>query len=650
MGTFINVLLNGLSFSGLLFLIAAGLTLILGLARIVNFAHGSLFLLGGYVFINVAHATGNWWLALLVTPICLAIIGGLIEFLLLRRIYGKEALLQLILTFGLLLIIEDLVKLIWGPVPYNLNIAPDLLSGSIEISNMTIPKNSLGILIVAASIGMLLWLLLYKTRLGKQINAASLDVEMAGALGIDVPRLLTAVFVLGSACAGIGGGLLTLKLGLVPSFGVEYLIYAFAVVVIGGLGSFKGSVCGALIVGICYSFGILIVPGLAMIFVFALLFLTLIVRPRGLFGLVEEIRGPAVAVGKKVKIDVSFFSGRLRGRTLLRFAGIVLFCFILLLPFLSSGFWVVFTIELLIFVLLASSLNMLIRCGMLSLAHAAFFGTGAYTASLILIHWTSSLIVSLVVSMALSAALAFIIGLLSLRHVELYFALLTLAFAQFVYAVYYKWQKVTGGDDGLMGIPLPVLNFGGLTGDVFSPDTAAKYLFLVLILITLSLLALRRVRNSPFGQILLAVRENYERVSFLGLNPDKYKLAAFVMAGCFASLAGALFAPFQMVITPTVAHWTKSVDPIFMNIIGGVNTMLGPGVGAAIFVFFKDWLSSLMEYWRIIFGAILILVAIAFPDGLMEYFKVALAKIFSAYAAPVTGPTVIDEKGSLIGE
>ena len=632
MSVFISVLFNGLSFAGLLFLIASGLTLILGLARIVNFAHGHLFLLGGYIFITVVNVTGSWWLALLVAPISLAIIGALIEYFLIRRIYGKAELLQLILTFGLVLIIEDVMKMIWGSGPFNLGTVPSILSGStIEVFNIIIPRESLGIIGTAALVGLLLWLLLNKTRLGKQITAASLDIEMAGALGIDVPRLFTFIFVLGCVCAGIGGGLLTLKLGLVPAFGVEYLIYAFAVVVIGGLGSYKGSIYGALIVGICYSFGILIIPDFAMVFVFALLFLTLIIRPRGLFGVVEEIRVPSVATGKKAKFHVSFLSGRITGATLLWAAGIALVCFVILLPYLAPGYSVIFTTELLILIVFAASLNMLIRTGMLSLGHAAFFGTGAYTASIILIHVTKSLILSLLFSVVLSAALAFAIGLLSLRHIQLYFSLLTLALAQFVYAVVFKWRNFTGGDDGLMGIPLPSLNLFGLTGEIFCPDTPEKYLFFVLVIIVLSLLLLKMILGSPFGQILHGIRENDERLNFLGLNTKKYKVAAFVIAGSIAGLVGAVYAPFQMVISPVAAHWTKSVDPIFMNIIGGVNTLAGPSIGALIFLFFKDWLASLMEYWRICFGAILVLVAIAFPRGLVEYFEIALSRIFSKY-------------------
>jgi branched-chain amino acid transport system permease protein len=629
MSTLLIVFLNGLAFAGVLFLLSSGLTLVLGLARVVNFAHGSIYILGGYLFLTVVNLTGSWWLGLFIAPLILGIIGGIIEIFLLRPIYKKEELLQLILTFGLVLIIEDLIKMIWGNVPYSTNILPSLLSGFVTVFGKAFPKSSLWTIFAAALTCFLLWLLLTRTRLGKQINAASSDMEMAEALGIDVSRLFTSVFVLGAICAGIGGSLLTLKVGLLPPLGLEYLIYAFAVVVIGGLGSYKGSICGALIVGIAHSFGILIIPDFAMVLVFALLLLTLLIRPRGLFGVVEEIRASTVTVEKKVKFDLSLLmGGKVSSNVMVAIGGIALVCFIVLLPLIASGFWVIFITEILVLMLLATSLNLLLRAGMLSLAHGAFFGAGAYTASLLLIHFTNSLLLSLVLSIAMAATLAFFIGLLSLRHVEIYFALLTLAFAQFVYTVIFKWQALTGGDDGLIGIPLPSLNIFGLTGDIFTPDSEAKYLYLVLAFTIICLLALRMVLKSPFGQILHAIRENPERVMFLGINPDRYKLAGFVIAGCVAGLAGAIFAPFQMVISPIAAHWTKAVDPLFMNILGGVNSMLGPSVGAVVFTIFKDWLSSLMEYWRILFGLILVLAALLFPRGLVEYAKMGFSKIF----------------------
>lgn len=625
----IIVLLNGLAFAGILFLISSGLTLILGLARVVNFAHGSLCILGGYIFVSIVNFTGNWWLALVFAPIFIAIIGGLIEYFLLKPIYKKEELLQLILTFGLVLIIEDLIKMIWGSVPYSTNVMPPLLSGFVNVFGIAFPKSSLGTIFAAVVIGVFLGLILTRTRLGKQINSASSDMEMTEALGIDVSKLFTFVFALGSLCAGIGGCLITMTMGLLPPLGLEYLIYAFAVVIIGGLGSYKGSIFGALIVGICYAFGILIIPDFAMVLVFALLLLTLLLRPRGLFGVIDETRTPTVTAHAKVQFKASWLAnGKISSSTMGAIGGISLICFVIALPFMTTGYWIIFVTEIMVFMVLATSLNLLLRTGMLSLAHGAFFGAGAYAGSLILMHFTNSLLLSVILSVVIAGLLALIIGVLSLRHVEIYFALLTLAFAQFVYTVIFKWKALTGGDDGLIGIPLPSLNLFGMTGDIFTPDSEIKYMYLVLIFTVFCLIILRMVFKSPFGQILHAIRENPERVMFLGINPNRYKLGAFVIAGCVAGLAGAIFAPFQMVISPIAAHWTKAIDPLFMNIIGGVNSIIGPSVGAIIFSIFKDWLSSLMEYWRIIFGIILVLAALIFPSGLVEYTKIALSKIF----------------------
>ena len=269
MNTAITIILNGLTFSAVLFLLAAGLTMILGLARIINFAHGSLFVIGAYLGIAVANYTGNWWITLVISPLALAAVGLLIERFLLRQLYGKEELLQIILTFGVVLIIEDVIKLIWGSMPYSLHQPPFLLQGALQMGEVTFPRNSLFIIGMAIILILLLWLLLTKTSLGKQINAAASDMEMADAIGLNVPLLFTAIFVLGSALAGLAGTLLSLRLSFLPALGFEFLIYAFAVVVIGGLGSFKGSIYGSLIVGICYSAGTFFIAEFAMVFIFA---------------------------------------------------------------------------------------------------------------------------------------------------------------------------------------------------------------------------------------------------------------------------------------------------------------------------------------------------------------------------------------------
>jgi branched-chain amino acid transport system permease protein len=626
MSAFVNTLFNGFAFSGLLFLLSVGLTLILGLIRVVNFAHGVLFILGGYMFVMITNATNSLILGILVSIITLAVVGGFIEFVLLKRVYGRGHLAQIIITFGVVLIAQDVIKLIWSNVPYNLTAIPTFLQGSVDIGDVTVPKNSIFIIGVAILMGIILLLILNKTKLGKRINAASLDTEMANALGMNVPFLFTSVFILGSACAAVAGALLSLKVSLVPALSMEYLIYAFAVVIIGGLGSFKGSIYGSLIVGICYSFGIMILPNFAMIFIFALLLLTLLIRPRGLFGVVEEERTIKLRAeeGKTIILPGLKKSSK-RVRQLILWGAIIVL--LIVLSRILPTFWVLFITEILILILLASSLNMVIGSGLVSLAHAAFFGAGAYISSVVLIQLTSSLFLSIAISVVGAAIIAFVIGILSLRHVELYFTLITLAFAQFFYTLVFKWKAVTGGDDGLMGIPFPSINVFGLTGEIFTPDSTLKYLYYVLVFVVIGLVFIRIILNSPFGQVLHGIRENTERVSFLGLNPKKFKVAVFVIAGGLAGLAGALFAPFQMVISPIVAHWSKSVEPIFMNIIGGTATNIGPGIGAAVYLFFKDTISSITEYWRIWFGLLLIAIILVFPQGIIGYSRIAIAKI-----------------------
>ena len=217
----------------------------------------------------------------------------------------------------------------------------------------------------------------------------------------------------------------------------------------------------------------------------------------------------------------------------------------------------------------------------------------------------------------------------SMRHVEIYFSLLTLAFAQFVYTVVFKWAKVTGGDDGLMNIPQLTLSFFGLTKPLFTPDSPVKYYYLVLFFIILSALALHTITRSAFGRVLKGIHQNTERVAFLGLNPKNFRLAAFVIAGALSGLAGALFAPFQGNISPMAVHWTKSVDPLFMNIIGGMESLVGPAVGSVVFMFFREWLSSITEYWRIWFGSLLVIISLLLPHGLMGFFSSRLIRFLS---------------------
>lgn len=283
---FIQVL-SGLTYSLFLFLIASGLSLIFGVLRILNFAHGSFYMLGAYLtyhFVSLFHDTPNhFWMAVIFGSFSVAILGGIIERFLLRRLYLHEQLNQLLFTYALVLLISDLVKIIWGTEQLSVS-RPALLKGSIPIFDQFFPLYNLFIILLGPLIAFLFWLILYRTRYGRIIRAAALDRETLGALGVNVNRLFTIVFMIGCWLGGLGGALVSPVTAIVPGMDVHIIINAFIVVVIGGLGSFWGTLLSAVIIGQMISLGILILPKLSIVFIYILMVIVLILRPWGLLG------------------------------------------------------------------------------------------------------------------------------------------------------------------------------------------------------------------------------------------------------------------------------------------------------------------------------------------------------------------------------
>jgi branched-subunit amino acid ABC-type transport system permease component len=278
---------SGLTAAMFLFIVASGLSLIFGVLRVLNFAHGSFYMLGAYVAWQITYwlsgVSGSFWLAVLGAALAVGILGGVIERLLLRHLYGREELYQLLFTYALVLILGDLAKVLWGT--QQLSVArPAALAGSLEISGAIVPHYSLFIIILGPTIAFLCWLLLNRTGTGRMIRAAAYDREMLAALGSDVGKLYTLMFMGGSFLAGLGGALITPVRSIVPGMDVDIIVEAFIVVVIGGLGSFWGTFLGAIIFGQVLAFGILVLPGFSLFAVFALMAVVLVVRPSGLLG------------------------------------------------------------------------------------------------------------------------------------------------------------------------------------------------------------------------------------------------------------------------------------------------------------------------------------------------------------------------------
>jgi len=285
-GTVLLLVMAGLTRAAILFIVAAGLTLVFGVLRVINMAHGSLYMIGAFVAASVIQKVGgtwSFWLALVAAPLAVAAIGAIIEGVVLRRIYQAEHVVQLLATYALILIFDDLVKMIWG-AEYKSVSVPASFVGSIAIGGRPFPIYNLFVTAWAMALAGGLWFMIYRTGLGRLIRAAVDDAETLEALGVNIPRIFAAVFVIGAFLAGLGGVLVAPLGSIGLGMDVTILIEAFVVAVIGGLGSFPGALLGAGIIGMMFSFGITVAPDMAMAFVFLAMVIVLIIRPWGLFG------------------------------------------------------------------------------------------------------------------------------------------------------------------------------------------------------------------------------------------------------------------------------------------------------------------------------------------------------------------------------
>jgi branched-chain amino acid transport system permease protein len=283
------------------------------------------------------------------------------------------------------------------------------------------------------------------------------------------------------------------------------------------------------------------------------------------------------------------------------------------LPWVLARYQLSILTDVLIFGLFALSLDLIMGyTGMVSFGHAGYFGLGAYGSALVLIHFGQPVPVALLAGALLAGVVAVPVGWFSTRATGIYFAMLTLAFAQFLYTVAYKWRDLTGGSDGIAGVPKTALFWGG-------PSLASPraFYFLVAGAVVLSLVLCHGLVRSPFGRALQAIRENERRFIALGRDPRPFKVAVFVIAAVFAGLAGALFAPFRGFASPEVMFWVLSGQGLMMVITGGIGTLVGPIVGAMVFILVQEVLSSYTEHWMIFTGAIFVLMVIFLPGGLV---------------------------------
>ncbi|WP_175638476.1 branched-chain amino acid ABC transporter permease [Metabacillus schmidteae] len=290
---------------------------------------------------------------------------------------------------------------------------------------------------------------------------------------------------------------------------------------------------------------------------------------------------------------------------------LIIIIFLCLTPFFLSLFHLNLLSEILIFAIFALSLNVLVGyTGLVSLGHAAFFGVGAYTAGLVAKNLTSNLIMTVGLAVLISVLVAAVIGMFCLKVSGFYFLMLTLAFSQMIYSYIYQSTNLTGGSNGLSGIPKAVLG-------AFQFSNPVYIFYLILLIFLLTYFALRLVMRSPFGQVLIGIRENETRIKSMGYNTSLYKYAAFLIAGSFGGIAGSLYTYFNGFVAPSDVYWTMSGAALIMVLIGGAGTMTGPVLGAALFVTLETLISSYTNSWMLIVGSVFIIFVIFFPKGIV---------------------------------
>ncbi len=611
---FLVQLLNGLAGASSLFLVAAGLSLIFGVTRIVNFAHGSFFMVGIYVAYTLVNHFGagfGFWPAVLLAALVVGVLGAVIEVVLLRRIYKAPELFQLLATFALVLVIKDAVLWLWGPDEL---LGPRVsgLSGAVPILGRAFPTYDLFMIVVGPVMLGLLWLVLTRTRWGTLVRAATQDREMVSALGVNQAWLFTAVFALGALLAGLGGALQLAREPASMELDLNTIGAAFVVVVVGGMGSIPGAYVAALLIAeikaVCIWLGVVQIAGISLSFSkltlvveFLVMAVVLVARPWGLLGRPQ-------AANRYVGMREEPLRGASKsGLLLAALVGLAL----LALPrvMADSPYVTVLMIDLLVAALFTASLHFIMGpAGMHSFGHAAYFGLGAYAAALLARNAGLPMELSLVLAPTVAALGALLFGWFAVRLSGVYLAMLTLAFAQITWAVTYQWDSFTGGSNGLTGVwPAAWL------------ADKQNYYYLSLLLVTAGVLLLRRILFSPFGYAMRAGRDSPLRADAIGMNVKANQWAAFTLAGAFAGLAGALYAFSKGSISPETLSVTKSVDGLVMVLLGGIQTLAGPVVGAVTFTWLHDTVARNTDYWRAMLGAIILLLVLLFPQGIAGF-------------------------------
>lgn len=629
MGQFISILVLGIANGLVLFLLASGMTLTMGLLRVVNMSHGAMYMFAGYCGVWVYQVTGSWVIAVLSGGVVGGLLGLFLETCFLRRLYKTPA-NQVLLTIGFINIIQNITQWIWGgnptdaPIPEFLR--PSVQVGSAEIQYFRFFVIAFGIIICAA-----IWLMQDKTKIGAMVRAGMDNSEIASTLGLNNRKIFTFIFVLGSAIAGLTsllGGRMT---GLSMGTGWSILLKAIIVVVVGGAGSIPGALIAGLFLGIVDAFGQGYFPMLSSYLFYIVLIIVLVIRPQGIMGRKMDVDKASDDYSNMTAAKArSFTPAMLEGTgvsgakvmTYKLIPYIFVLAVLVVLPLVTGTYTTTILTKVLVYALFAMSLDVVMGyTGNRSFGHAAFFGMGGYTVGLLLEHFDfTNFWLVLLITIVVCAVLSAIIGWFTLRLSGTNFLLVTMAFGQLLSSVASKWSAVTNGADGIVGIKRP--DFGEFLNNIVGKWTGTKFYFFVLIVFVICFLLLHRFMRSSFGHTLLSIRGNEGRMRALGYNTWSLKYTGVILAGVFAGIAGLLYAYTYKNVTPDIFALESSALPMLMVIMGGGATLWGPALGAAVIILVKNYAGIWMpERWPLILGALYVVCVMFLKNGFAPHLR-----------------------------
>ena len=657
MGVFLNYLINGVAYGLILFLIATGMTLTMGLLRVVNMSHGAIFMVAGYFgtfvyqLIMSANPSFSNTVAWIISILAATVLGGLlglgIELGFLRPLYASP-MSQVLLTIGLINILTNASLWVFGGSSIATPVPSFLTDNGITLGGVRIPFLKFFIIIIGILMAFALWYMQDKTSIGARVRAGMDNGTIAGTMGLNKKTLFSFVFILGSAIAGlsaiVGGSVITID----QNTGWNVLLNSIIVVVIGGSGSIPGALIGGILLGLVNTLGVWLTTNvfnqtsgflngvnISTFLMYFVLIVVLVIRPQGFMGRKVDIDKASDDYSSTKAIEKPLFTRSMLGNNITvgtknklgayRIAPYIFFLVLaIVLPLVTNASTQNILSEILIYALFAASLDIVMGyTGNRSFGHAAYFGMGAYIVVL-LNKWSniSSFWVILVLTIVICAILSAIIGYFTLKLTGTNFLLVTMAFGQLLSVLATQFKNFTGGTDGEMLANKP--NFGILSSHTefwnnwWTSDGQLnlKLYFLILIIVIISFLIMHRFMRSSFGSSLKGVKGNEGRMRALGFNTWQLRYTAVIIAGIFAGIAGMLYAYRFKTVTPRVFAIERSAMPMLMVIIGGGTTLWGPMIGAAIIVLVQNYAGTLFpDRWQLLLGLIYVICVIFLRNG-----------------------------------